>query len=242
MEHNGGFFMDIILNDKELDSLNSCPLFENISTKDTRENILNMGCFKRNYLKKSILLDFDHDFKGIGILLSGEITVNIFYENGNHLPLRCIRPSEVFGLSYFLNNDSHEIITFITNTDSTVLFINEDCLLTLLKNSPILLQNYLNYMNGRIKFLISKIVFFNLSNNKQKICHFLLNECSKTSSRDCCLNLPKSTLCEYLGIGRTSFYRELNALADNSAIEVKNNGVITIDSKKLIDILNNRCS
>lgn len=232
--------MKNILNNKELISLGNCPLFENIPIKEIKRNILNIEWFKKNYCKKSILLDFDHDFKGLGILLDGEITVNIFYENGKQLPLRCIRVSEAFGLSYFFNSDNQQTLTFVTNTPCSVLLINEGHLLTLLKSSPILLQNYLNFMNRRIKFLISKIVFFNLSSNQQKICHFLLGECSKVSSNDYCLNLPKSTLCHYLGIGRTSFYRELNNLSNNRAIKIQDNGTITIDPEKLIDILNSR--
>lgn len=231
--------MENIFNNKELVSLKNCPLFENIPLKELKKIILNVGWFKKDYCKNSILLDFQDDFKGIGILLSGEITVNIFYENGNQLHLRCIDPSELFGLSCFFSSNNHMILTFTANTPCSILIINEDCLLTLLKDSSTILQNYLNYMNGRIKFLISKIVFFNLPNNQQKICHFLLNECSKTSSKNCCLNLPKTTLCEYLGIGRTSFYREINNLAKNNAIELKNNGIITIHPKKLADILNN---
>lgn len=230
--------MKNFLNDKELIALKNCALFKNISIGEVKEKISSIVWLKKNYCKKSILLDFQNDFKGIAILISGEITVNIFYENGNQLPLRCIKSSEVFGLSYFLGNENNEILTFIANTHCTVLIINEDSLLMLLQKSSIILQNYLSYMNKRIKFLMSKIVFFNLPNNKQKICHFLLSQCSKGSSKDCCLNLPKTTLCEYLGIGRTSFYRELNTLAEISAIKMKSNGTITIQPEKLINILN----
>lgn len=232
--------MKNILNDKEIILLKDCPLFKNISLEEIKESIEFIGCIKRKYRKKSILLDFENNFKGIAILLSGEITVNIFYENGNKLPLRYIKPSEVFGLSYFLGKEKDQILTFITNTNCSILVINENSLMKLLQNSSIILKNYLSYMNNRINFLMSKIVFFNLSNNQQKICHFLLKECSKSSSRNCYLNIPKTTLCEYLGIGRTSFYRELNSLAEKKAINMKNNGIITIYPERLVDILNDK--
>ncbi|SHK02258.1 Crp/Fnr family transcriptional regulator [Paramaledivibacter caminithermalis] len=234
--------MKNILDKNELNSLKNCPLFNDVSIEEITRNVINVGWYKKNYCKNSIVLDLKDDFKGIAILLSGEITVNIFYENGDRLPLRYIKPSEVFGLSYFLSSDNNETLTFITNTTCNVLIINEDSLLKLLKSSSIILQNCLNYMNNRIRFLISKIIFFNLSNNQQKVCHFLLNECSKASSKNCCLNLPKTTLCEYLGIGRTSFYRELNVLAKKNAIKMNNNGNITIHPEKLIDILKGKYS
>ncbi|MCG8482387.1 MAG: Crp/Fnr family transcriptional regulator [Clostridia bacterium] len=225
------------LSNSEISSIETCTLFKTLTRDEVIENISHIHYLKKNYKTNTALTHFNNGFKGVGILLSGKIRSYVLYSNGNELPLRYISPSEIFGLSSIFKPNADSLIHFMTDTPCTFVLIPEDSFLQLLQNSSTILHNYLYFTNQRINFLISKIALFNLSNNSQKIAQYLLFECDANASDNFKLSCSKAQLCEYLGMGRTSFYREINMLSKSKAIKVHNKNTITIDKKKLLKLL-----
>ncbi|WP_432407603.1 Crp/Fnr family transcriptional regulator [Wukongibacter sp. M2B1] len=224
------------LSTKELNVVKNSPLFHNIEFEKSKEILSKINCVKKKYSRGNVLTDLHDSFNGIAIILKGEVTVYLLHHNGDSIPLRFAEPSNILGLSFFLHRGHTFSMHFLAEVPTTILLLTKQELLTLLSCQKIL-TNYLSYTNNRICFLIDQINLHNMSNNQQKICYYLLNECNKCASNQYHFTIPKSKICRFLGIGRSSFYRELQYLCDCNAIKVEDRNTLNVNKDRILKIL-----
>ncbi|MEW9121962.1 MAG: Crp/Fnr family transcriptional regulator [Thermotaleaceae bacterium] len=168
-------------------------------------------------------------------LLSGNVTASVTLPNGKWIPLRYIKAGEIFGLSS--TSEGNENLSFVSASKATVKFIKKAEFLKLLESQPKLLANYLAFVNNRISFLLNKIVLFSIQNNRQRIAYYFLNETHKQKNSLIHIDLSKTCILECLGMSRASFYRELNILLEEKAIEVLHNKKYLCHWERLNNIL-----
>lgn len=168
-------------------------------------------------------------------LLQGHVTASVALENGKCIPLRHIHAGEIFGVSS--GTEMNGTISFCAECSCTVQFIPKPLFLKILAEHPPLLANYLAFMNHRISFLMNKIILFSIQNNRQRIACFFLGEIRNQQSSLLTIDLSKTCLLECLGMSRTSFYRELNALMEAGAILPKGQKQYLCDADALSAVL-----
>ncbi|WP_093373321.1 Crp/Fnr family transcriptional regulator [Tindallia magadiensis] len=149
-------------------------------------------------------------------LQKGRVTAFISLENGKNIPLRFIRGGEMFGLSY--PSLITGTITFQVLEEAEVYFVRKVLLLEKLSAYPKLLANYLAFVSQRTAFLLNKTILFSIQSNRQRIACFFLNEISHQNTCRLQIHLSKSCMLDCLGMSRSSFYREFNALQQTKAI------------------------
>lgn len=186
--------------------------------------------------QKGLLLEHQNIEKNsILYLLDGHITVSISLPNGKYIPFREIKKNELFGFSHM--NKPNDNLSFETNTAVKISVFDRNVFLKNINSNKTYLHNFINFIENRMNMFIEKMILLSISNNRQKIAFYFICELNKSSNNTVNLNMTKSSLMNYLGISRGSFYREYNNILTIGAIRPINNNCYYCDKAILSEIL-----
>ncbi len=156
-------------------------------------------------------------------LKSGCISVSITLPNGKWIPLRQVTPNSFFSVSTL--GALNENISFLTLSPVDLLLVPKKHFMDFIRKDENAFNQYMDFINGRIQFLLNKVILFSIQNNKQRLAYFFLNEMFIQKSDTIFIDMTKTCILECLGMSRGSFYRELNNLVDLGAINMMDNGM-----------------
>ncbi len=144
----------------------------------------------------------------LGVLLSGQLQVT-----KGTLTVSRLEPGELFGAAA-LYSDAPEYATTITaRRPSRCLLLDQALVDRLLAEEPLVRENYLRYLTGRIRFLSGRLQSLAQSGAEGKLARYLLaNGLSGT------LTCSAVSLAQRLGISRASLYRAFHTLEESGLI------------------------
>lgn len=202
-------------------------IFEGL-TESEAEKIFNFNEITVKMLQKDENIFTENNFsRSVGIILKGSARVE---KRGNAKPviMNTLEPGSTFGMAaIFYEEESFP--TVITATKQTaVAFISKEMLLDAFKKDSRIYENYIRLLSQKIHFLNKKTATFSSRSTSYKLYSYLLDEYSKNGENGkVTLKYNMSELASLLGVGRTSLYRELEALTDEGLIK-KDGKVFTI--------------
>lgn len=149
-----------------------------------------------------------HFHRCLGVLLSGQLQVT-----KGTLTISRLEPGELFGAAA-LYSDAPEFATTITaRRSSRCLLLDQALVDRLLAEEPLIRENYLRYLTGRIRFLSGRLQSLAQSGAEGKLARYLLANGQSGS-----VNCPAVSLAQRLGISRASLYRAFDALEESGLI------------------------
>lgn len=155
----------------------------------------------------------------LGILLSGQLQVT-----KGELTVSLLEPGELFGAAA-LYSDSPEYATTITALKgSRCLLLDQALVDRLLGEEPLIRENYLRYLTGRIRFLSGRLQSLAQSGAEGKLARYLL-----ANSTEGTLTCSATDLAQRLGISRASLYRAFDTL-ERGGLIARSGKTITIPS------------
>jgi CRP-like cAMP-binding protein len=91
-------------------------------------------------------------------------------------------------------------------------------------------MNVIKFLADRIAFLNSRIKTFSEKTTLEKLAAYLLYRYAESGEE---IEISKTALASEIGVGRASLYRDLDTLANDGIIALKNKTVIIICPKGL---------
>lgn len=165
-----------------------------------------------------------HFRRCLGVLLSGQLQVT-----KGSLTVSLLEPGELFGAAA-LYSDAPEFATTITaKKPSRCLLLEQDLVDRLLAEEPLVRENYLRYLTGRIRFLSGRLQSLAQSGAEGKLARYLL--ANGQSGRVVC---SATGLAQRLGISRASLYRAFEAL-EKSGLILREGKAILIPSLSALE-------
>lgn len=144
----------------------------------------------------------------LGVVLSGQLQVS-----KGDLPVSTLEPGELFGAAA-LYSDAPEYATTITaRRAGRCLLLPQSLVDRLLAEQPLIRENYLRYLTGRIRFLSGRLQSLAQSGAEGKLARYLL-----ANSRDGRITCPATELARRLGLSRASLYRAFDTLEGSGLI------------------------
>lgn len=202
------------------------PIFSGFSENELK-NILDLSEISLKMLEKGETVFTEKNFsRSLGIILKGSAKVEKRAGEKNVL-INTLETGSAFGMAT-LFYEKENFPTHITAEKPTAIaFFSKQTLLSLFEKEPKICENYICLLSKKIHFLNKKIA--NLSGNSSyKLYSYLLDEYEKNGKNGkVTLKYNMSELASLLGVGRTSLYRELEALTDEGLIK-KDGKVFTI--------------
>jgi len=212
----------------------NCPLFANIPENDVLSMTLCLKAYTKKYKKGSVILLAGDEVSEMGIILSGEAEAYRENYDGSRLLISLLKTSDLFSEMLF-PGDSKNPLTFIAKTDTEIMYIRHDRLLTTCKNAcqchHKLLQNLLGTVSSKYWDLQTKIKYLTTSSLREKILEFL-KDCSKGKKGTFDIPYDRDEMAEYLNADRSALSRELSRMKKDGIIDYKKN-MFTIFYNKL---------
>ena len=151
------------------------------------------------------------------VLLRGTADVNRVSSDGL-MHMSTLKKNDLFGAASLCGKDESFVTDIRCNEHARALIIPEEEMLNLLSENRTVLQNYLSYLNGRIRFLNKRLDAFSKNSVSARILTYLSAE-----SIDRVYRVKSFTkLSESLCISRATLYRALDAL--ELAHKIQRNG------------------
>ena len=199
-----------------------------------------LECLKpqvRQYKQREIVALHGEPFNGIGIIVSGRISLNKETYSGNRIILNILEAGDIFGEMVAFSDTRVWPVTVITQEDSSLMFLPPDKVLgncaNICASHSILIMNTLKILSNRAILLNRRIEHLSARSVRGKVSRYLMDLYNQTSSTVLTVPMKRHELADYLNIPRPSLSRELGDLRDTGIIAF-NGPDITI--KKVLEL------
>lgn len=155
--------------------------------------------------------------RAIGLIVSGSVTVHT-PEDGNHsLMMNRLGAGCMFGVAALYDSSDTYVTHIVAEEKTSILFLSQETVSSLLVKFPLLAENYIRFLSGRIRFLNRKLAVVTTGGAEHRLYQYLLTHQDERGT----VTLPPSMveLAHTLNIGRSSLYRALDALLDAGVLE-----------------------
>ncbi|MGE4277380.1 MAG: Crp/Fnr family transcriptional regulator [Lawsonibacter sp.] len=165
-----------------------------------------------------------HFRRCLGVLLSGQLQVT-----KGALTISLLEPGELFGAAALYSNAPEFATTITARRSSRCLLLEQALVDRLLAEEPLIRENYLCYLTGRIRFLSGRLQSLAQSGAEGKLARYLLAN-GQSGSITC----PAVNLAQRLGISRASLYRAFDTL-EGSGLIVRRGKTISIPNLSALE-------
>lgn len=198
-------------------------LFKGIS-QDLLPKLLKCLNFQSFTYKKNEYIAMENEkSKGIGIVLSGSISIIKETLTGSRIILANFKEGDTFGEIIAFSSMGIFPSTVFVQTDCEIMFIYPEKILGICENicasHKILIKNILCLISNRALLLNKKVEYLTIKSIRSKLCKYLLEQYKKTGTLTFTLPLNRENLADFLNVSRPSMSRELCKLRDEGIIE-----------------------
>lgn len=221
-----------------INDLKKSVLFKNKSSNELENLIMSANYKIVNLYKNETVFDVFSSTNYIGLVLSGELTVEKILPCGKLVVVFNKSCGEIFGeVAVFSDAEKYPCRVVAKTNCRIVLFSRKDFFKILTLDNDIL-YNFLYLISNKAFYLNSKIESLSLTSINQKVAHSIINDFN-VSNKNRIVRLPfsKKVWANNLNISRASLYREIDYLCDNLIVKIIDSNTIKIlDINKLNSI------
>ncbi len=209
-------------------------LFKNIDLKTIEDILQRLNLNYTEFQKKETICSFDSEERRVGFILTGECIINRITAE-TVIPINRLQAYSSFGIASTFSEQHKYLTQIVALRPSKIVFIERRDIISLLKLSPEISLNIIEFLSDRIGFLNDKISTFSINDCALKVARFIVlkNEAEKSN----CIKFSCKTAAETLNIGRASIYRALKILTDLEYIEHESKKIIIKNINGLKGIL-----
>ncbi len=158
----------------------------------------------------------------LGIILSGEVKLTHFTQEGKEIVLATLSENHLFGDFLIFSSDPYFPGHLIATKESRVVFINKNNVQYLIKHYPPFNVYFLSQLSDKAVHLNMHNKLLNLSNLREKITFYLEKNHSKLKNHKVFIH-NKTRFAQYLNVQRPSLSRELSAMKKSKIIDYDRN-------------------
>lgn len=221
----------------EKEILKKAPLFCDMNEIEVSNILENLKYEIRDYKSNCVVVSEKDEFRKLGIVMDGEISIQKIFPHGKAVILNKLKPGEIFGLSSFFEDKRNFPTNIITFKKSRIMFIDQKNLIEILSSNTKLLNNFMKFCTNRIMFLNSRIEIFLIDGAEKRIAYYILSQAVKNQSDEINLPFPKKDWAEFLSVSRASLFRELKRLRENNLIKIEGRKIFILNLPFLRKVL-----
>ncbi len=216
--------------------LTQCPVFIDISEKETEMLLKEIHVQLRNFVKDEVVVAAGQPVKNLYILLSGSVKGEMIDYSGKIIKIEDIEAPKPLASAFLFGKENKFPVTVTANSDGRMLVIPISEFLKLLQLNMQLLRNYLNSISTRAQFLSQKLHFLSFKSIKGKMAYYLLKEAGE-NSYSVELKNTQQQLADLFGVTRPSLARVFSEMQKNRWIKVDKKIVTLLDKTRLKEVL-----
>lgn len=217
------------------------PIFKNITESEISEMTAAGFLRARKFRKNSFIYHVTDVVHEIGIVASGQVTIEYMDLWGNKAIMSNITPGHVFAETYALTGEPL-MVDAVASETSVILFLDMDKLMdshfeneqfdnwqlkkALFKNTHFkdtILNNLLHISIQKNLTLSNRIFCTSPKTIRERLLIYLSNESRKAGSQEFVIPFDRQQLADYLNVDRSALSKELGKMRDEGLIEFRKN-------------------
>lgn len=229
------------LSTKQLDILNSCALFKNISKE---ELISLLPCLKpqvTDYEEGTIIFTHGSKINYIYVLLEGKIEIAKENFAGQKNIVSLLAPGQLFGEGVVCTSHRISPVSATALTPSKLLLIPYERIIISCEHNcsfhHSIIYNMMRLLGEKNYHLNTKMDLLLLKGMREKLVTYLLSEAQLRDSHSFTIPLNRNQLADYLNVSRPSMCRELGRMKEERLIDYYQNSFKLLNIKSLQDVL-----
>lgn len=234
--------MELVLMYEEwVDVLHKTDLFRNINKE---ELLVMLHCLSpriRKYDKNEIVSIEGHDIDGIGVVLSGALTISKDNFDGSRVIINKLDSGDMFGEIAAFSERRLWPATVQAQGECHVMFMPPEKIVGSCQNAclshKLLIMNMLKIVSNKAMNLNRKIEYLSIKSIREKICKFLMEQYKKQQSTTLHLNMNRNEMADFLNVTRPSLSREMSFMKDEGIIDYYRSSIKILDLDKLGECL-----
>jgi CRP/FNR family transcriptional regulator, dissimilatory nitrate respiration regulator len=215
--------------------LSRSPLFAGLSTDETEKVMKEVHHKIRKFMAGSLIAQSGDKLTSLMLVLDGTTKGEMVDYTGRVIKIEDIPAPHALASAFLFGNRNQFPVNVLAISDTTIMKIEKNDFLKLLRNNDRILTNFLDIISNRSQFLSEKIKFLNFKTIRGKLAQFILQRTTsdKASFR---LNMNQADLADYFGVARPSLARALKELEDEKMVEAMGKVICVVDRKKLAEL------
>lgn len=198
-------------------------LFKNIDINKYKD-ILQI----KKYPQNSLVFSEDEKCLGLGVILSGELTISTISNLDKEYTINILRENDIFGENLLFTDNNLYLGDGIATKELRLVLISKANLLYMFTNQ-VFLQNYLHLVAEKNTAIRQRLKLFSQKSIEDRIMFYLYSEMKRIKHNVIPIE-SKEVLANILNIPRPSLSRELISLKEKDIIDY-DRYTITIKNK-----------
>lgn len=209
--------------------LQSCGLFKHFSEEDLSRLFETLDSYLRDYVKDTTIALEGEVCEHIGVVLEGQLELHNLYPSGRTVTVTHLAPGDTFGEAILFTPQHRYPISITTTQKSRILFISRQALLLGLTHTPLLLENFLGLLSGKLMMLNRRVKILSMDSIRQKLCDYLITLYKQQKGKTLRIPVNRQKLADLLGVQRPSLSRELIHMKEEGLIDYDKHTVTLLD-------------
>ena len=203
--------------------LRSSQLFSGVSEEELTAMLTCLGAEKRSFPKEAFLLRSGDTAESIGLVLSGSVLVIQEDIWGNRNILSRTAPGQTYAAAFACAPNSVSNVSVVTETPTTVLFLNVKRLLTVCPSACAhhsrIIRNLLSDLAGKNLLLNEKLTHIAQRTTRAKLMSYLSAEAQRRGAVEFDIPFSRQQLADFLAVERSGLSLELGKMKKEGLLD-----------------------
>ena len=181
------------------------------------------------YNKDEFIALAEDDFKGVGLVLSGEAMIVKENAAGNRVIISFVKSGDLFGEMAAFSGKSKWPASVIAQQPCTITFISTKAIIgqceKMCVSHQLLIMNMLKILSEKALILNRKMEYLSIRSIRGKVIHYLLEQYKHKGKNIFTLPLKRNELADFLNVPRPSLSREMGRMRDEGLIDFHRSSV-----------------
>lgn len=200
------------------------PVFLHLSEEKIQTFIDSTPHTLRNYAVHDFIALQDSPCRSIYLLYNGEVRTTMSGPDGKQVTIEDLTAPVLLAPAFVFSTLGRFPVNVVAITPCEVLLINKENFVELMRQEPIVMQNFLRIISDRSYKLSRKINSFALHGLKSRVAAYLCDNGGINNQQE---------VSERLGVARPSLSRVLAELAEEGCISFEKRKVLITDRNRL---------
>jgi CRP/FNR family transcriptional regulator, dissimilatory nitrate respiration regulator len=221
----------------DLSVFSRSPLFKGVTAAGIEKVFAHIPYRVRKFKTGSLIAHSGEELTSLMLVAEGIVKGEMVDYTGRIIKIEDIPSSGVLASGFLFGSRNSFPVNVTATSDTTLVIIEKENFLRLLKTDNNILVNFLDMISNRSQFLSEKIKFLNFKTIKGKLVQFILQRTS-LEKPTCRLEMTQAELADYFGVARPSVARALKEMEEENLIVATGKQIRVTDRNKLAEFLN----
>lgn len=210
------------------------PLFSGLNEAEIGMVLSSVPNRIRKYKSESLIFQSGETVSSFVFVLSGYVKGEMVDFTGRVIKIEDIKAPGAVAPAFLFGKKSRYPVNVISGADTTLMFIERNDFLGMLRENESVLVNFLDMISSRSQFLSEKIKFLNFKTIKSKLAQYILELAGRGDTIR--LDKTQADLADYFGVTRPSVARALRDMEETGSIETSGKNIRIIKRADLSDL------